>query len=180
MVFPLDKDNVKDKIKESDLIPKKRSAGYNYLYNKMTIHIDSLYDFNCENMINLDTEISKFWSKHMHYDKTITCHTFTIIMSLVGWIVFILSGHWTGVNLLHVVVAVFLTIALIAIVLFCVINIMNNIEADRLNYIQTAVYYHNDYKYKTSSNVKTKVMYDLLTNTIDQILAITEEDNKNG
>ena len=180
MVFPLDKDDKKYKIKESDLIPKKRSAGYNYLYNKMTTHIDSLYDFNCGNMINLDTEISRFWSKHMHYDRIITCHTFTIIMSLIGYIVYILAGCYTGINILQTLFSVLLTIALITILLFCGINIISNINADRLNYIHTAVYYYNDYKEKTSPSVEAKVMHELLESTIIQLRAIAEEDNKNG
>lgn len=179
MVFPLD--NVKDKIKESDLIPKKRSIGYNCLYNDMTTYIDGLYNFNRgRKACDTDVKISVLWSKHVKYDKMITIYTFTMIMSLIGYITFVLSECWTGINVLTGVVTALLSIALLIILFFCITNIVHNVKADQYNYIRTAVYYYNDYKYKNSLSVESRVMSELLESVIVQLVSIVKEENKNG
>ena len=183
MVFPLDQEEKNKFITEKDLLSKKRSTAYKYLYDDMTTYIDGLYnfylstyDFYLGEEKRFDPKILVFWSNHIHYNRMIKKHIFAIIISLIMYalcIVFV----WQNLPPLSIIL---ITIVLITILLIEMKNIIFNLNANRLNYIQTAVYYHNEYKIAPSMYQKAKVLFNELTKTIDQLLVITKEDNRNG
>lgn len=179
MVFPLDKDDKKYKIKESDLIPKKRDEGYKVLMEMLKNNIRILYEYNLTGKINIDTKISKFWSNHRYYDNLICTHILTIIIGLIIYTAIIIHtyNHDSTTKLISIITA---TIILLVLFFFEIRNLIRNINADNLNFIQTAVYYYNNYTMKISSDVDNQILFNNITNIIVQIKAITEEDNKNG